>query len=176
MNLPWGSRSPLIAEPGDQKDTFNRGRQVSDKGMQWDLGPFHNSKGFCIVRCELRHHHDPIKLALRSLKLNKFDNLTMVVWFLSADEMAMVAPLVEDQRCCSFSEIEGLIWRLNEKIMTFSFVFLAEIFHAVVYLVSVCNFECLRAPVLCKRLCVRACRGWIWPSHKARGIGRPGPS
>ncbi|KAH0879576.1 hypothetical protein HID58_066970 [Brassica napus] len=29
--------------------------------------------------CELRHHHDPIKLALRSLKLNKFDNLTMVV-------------------------------------------------------------------------------------------------
>ena len=58
----------------------------------------------------------------------------------------------------SFSEIEGLIWRLNDKIVTLPFVFLAELFLFVVYLVSVCNFECLRAPVLCKRLCVCA---WI---------------
>ena len=58
----------------------------------------------------------------------------------------------------SFSEIEGLIWRLNKKIVTFPFVFLAELFLSVVYLVSVCNFKCLRAPVLCKRLCVHA---WI---------------
>ncbi|CAN6980806.1 unnamed protein product [Brassica oleracea var. botrytis] len=38
MKLPRGSRSPLIAESGDQKDTFNRGRQVSDNGMRRDLG------------------------------------------------------------------------------------------------------------------------------------------
>lgn len=35
-----GSRSPLIAEPGDQKDTFNRRRQVSNNGMGRDLGRF----------------------------------------------------------------------------------------------------------------------------------------
>ena len=58
----------------------------------------------------------------------------------------------------SFSEIEGLIWRLNEKIVTFPFVLLAELFLFVVYLVSVCNFQCLHAPVLCKRLCVHE---WI---------------
>ena len=38
MKLPRGSRSPLIAESGDQKDTFNRGRQVYDTGMRRDLG------------------------------------------------------------------------------------------------------------------------------------------
>ncbi|CAN6980808.1 unnamed protein product [Brassica oleracea var. botrytis] len=29
--------------------------------------------------CELRRHHDPTKLALRSLWLDKFANLTLVV-------------------------------------------------------------------------------------------------
>ena len=42
--------------------------------------------------------------------------------------------------------------------MTFPFVFLAELFLDFVYLVSVSNFECLCAQVLCKRLFVRA---WI---------------
>lgn len=42
MKLPQGSRSPLIAELVDQRDTFNRGRKVSDDGIRRDLGRFDN--------------------------------------------------------------------------------------------------------------------------------------
>ncbi|WZZ85790.1 hypothetical protein YC2023_114369 [Brassica napus] len=38
MKLPQGSRSPLIAELVDQRDTFNGGRKVSDDGIRRDLG------------------------------------------------------------------------------------------------------------------------------------------
>lgn len=69
--------SPLIAEPGDQKDKFNRVRQVSDHGMRQDLGRFDNSKSFCFFRCELRRYDDPMKLSLRFSRLNKL----VVVWF-----------------------------------------------------------------------------------------------
>ncbi|CAH8348336.1 unnamed protein product [Eruca vesicaria subsp. sativa] len=42
------------------------------------------------------------ELALEDLSLNTFGNLTMVVvCFLVADDMAMAAPLVEKQQCCS---------------------------------------------------------------------------
>ncbi|KAH0855242.1 hypothetical protein HID58_016696, partial [Brassica napus] len=52
------------------KDTFNRGRQVSNDGMRGDLGRFDNSKGFCIVRFEL-HRSRSDNACLRSLRLNK---------------------------------------------------------------------------------------------------------
>ncbi|KAH0929137.1 LOW QUALITY PROTEIN: hypothetical protein HID58_014864, partial [Brassica napus] len=58
------------------KDTFNRGRQVSNDGMRGDLGRFDNSKGFCIVRFEL-HRSRSDNACLRSLRLNKLDNLTV---------------------------------------------------------------------------------------------------
>ncbi|KAG2326072.1 hypothetical protein Bca4012_034797 [Brassica carinata] len=110
MKLPRGSRSPLIAEPEIKQMRLTEEDEFLIMGCDgiWDV--LTSQEAVSIVRRGLRRHDDPMRsareLALEALRLNTFDNLTVVVvCFLSADDMAAAtaAPTVEKQRCCSLT-------------------------------------------------------------------------
>ncbi|KAH0890652.1 hypothetical protein HID58_053081 [Brassica napus] len=60
----------MLANAGDGRAVLCRNGEAID--MSQDHKPIY-------LPCELRRHHDPTKLALRSLWLDKFANLTLVV-------------------------------------------------------------------------------------------------
>ncbi|CAN7104560.1 unnamed protein product [Brassica rapa subsp. narinosa] len=69
-NRDQSPRHSMVANAGDGRAVLCRNGEAID--MSQDHKPIY-------LPCELRRHHDPIKLALRSLKLDKFANLTVVV-------------------------------------------------------------------------------------------------
>ncbi|KAJ0258133.1 PPM-type phosphatase domain-containing protein [Hirschfeldia incana] len=108
MKLPRGSRSPLIAEPEIKQIRLTEDDEFLIMGCDgiWDV--LTSQEAVSIVRRGLRRHDDPMRsareLALEALRLNTFDNLTVVVvCFLPVDDMAAAAPTVEKQRCCSLT-------------------------------------------------------------------------
>ncbi|KAL0675398.1 hypothetical protein Bca4012_003379 [Brassica carinata] len=64
------TRHLMLANAGDGRAVLCRNGEAID--MSQDHKPIY-------LPCELRRHHDPTKLALRSLWLDKFANLTLVV-------------------------------------------------------------------------------------------------
>lgn len=107
MKLPRGSQSPLIAEPEIKQISLTEEDEFLIIGCDgiWDV--LTSQEAVSIVRRGLRRHDDPVRcareLALEALRLNTFDNLTVVVVsFSSVGDTAAVAP-VEKQRCCSLT-------------------------------------------------------------------------
>lgn len=109
MKLPRGSRSPLIAEPEIKQIRLTEEDEFLIMGCDgiWDV--LTSQEAVSIVRRGLRRHDDPMRsareLALEALRLNTFDNLTVVVvCFLPVDNVAVAAdPTVEKQMCCSLT-------------------------------------------------------------------------
>ncbi|KAL1189280.1 putative protein phosphatase 2C 49 [Cardamine amara subsp. amara] len=107
MKLPRGSQSPLIAEPEIKQINLTEEDEFLIIGCDgiWDV--LTSQEAVSIVRRGLRRHDDPMRcareLAMEALRLNTFDNLTVVVvCFSSLDDVAAVAA-VEKQRCCSLT-------------------------------------------------------------------------
>ncbi|VVB03584.1 unnamed protein product [Arabis nemorensis] len=109
MKLPRGSQSPLIAEPEIKQINLTEEDEFLIIGCDgiWDV--LTSQEAVSIVRRGLRRHDDPMRcareLAMEALRLNTFDNLTVVVvCFLSVDDAAAAAAsTVEKQRCCSLT-------------------------------------------------------------------------
>uniref|UniRef100_A0A1J3IP99 protein-serine/threonine phosphatase n=1 Tax=Noccaea caerulescens TaxID=107243 RepID=A0A1J3IP99_NOCCA len=107
MKLPRGSQSPLIAEPEIKQISLTEEDEFLIIGCDgiWDV--LTSQEAVSIVRRGLRRHDDPVRcareLAMEALRLNTFDNLTVVVVsFSSVGDTAAVAS-VEKQRCCSLT-------------------------------------------------------------------------
>ncbi|CAL9237253.1 unnamed protein product [Arabidopsis halleri] len=104
MKLPRGSQSPLIAEPEIKQISLTEEDEFLIIGCDgiWDV--LTSQEAVSIVRRGLRRHDDPMRcareLVMEALRLNTFDNLTVVVVCLSSvDDMAAA----EKQRCCSLT-------------------------------------------------------------------------
>lgn len=89
MKLPRGSLSPLIAEPEFRQAVLTEEDEFLIIGCDgiWDVMSSQHAVG--IVRRGLRRHDDPEQcardLVMEALRLNTFDNLTVIVVCFSAD-------------------------------------------------------------------------------------------
>ncbi|XP_010518408.1 PREDICTED: probable protein phosphatase 2C 49 [Camelina sativa] len=108
MKLPQGSQSPLIAEPEIKQINLTEEDEFLIIGCDgvWDV--LTSQEAVSIVRRGLRRHDDPMRcareLVMEALRLNTFDNLTVVVVCLSSvHDVAASATAIEKQRCCSLT-------------------------------------------------------------------------
>ncbi|KAJ4971969.1 hypothetical protein NE237_005068 [Protea cynaroides] len=109
MKLPRGSPSPLIAEPEFQQVVLTEDDEFLIIGCDgiWDV--MSSEHAVSVVRRGLRRHDDPEQgardLVMEALRLNTFDNLTViVVCFSSLDHQREPSPLRQRRlRCCSLS-------------------------------------------------------------------------
>ena len=116
MKLPRGSPSPLIAEPEFRQAVLTEDDEFLIIGCDgiWDV--MSSQHAVSIVRRGLRRHDNPEQcareLAMEALRLNTFDNLTVIVVCFSLESRD--DPLGPDQRpveqqkaprprCCSLS-------------------------------------------------------------------------
>lgn len=107
MKFPRGSASPLIAEPEFRRMDLTEEDEFLIIGCDgiWDVMSSQDAVG--LVRRGLRRHDDPEQcakdLVMEALRLNTFDNLTViVVCFSSLDHREPSSP-PRRFRCCSLS-------------------------------------------------------------------------
>ncbi|CAL0300197.1 unnamed protein product [Lupinus luteus] len=108
MKLPKGSSSPLIAQPEFRQVILSDDDEFFIMGCDgiWDVMSSQHAVG--LVRRGLRRHDDPEQcardLVMEALRLNTFDNLTVViVCFSSLDNRDSSPPSQRKLRCCSLS-------------------------------------------------------------------------
>ncbi|XP_027934972.1 probable protein phosphatase 2C 49 [Vigna unguiculata] len=110
MKLPKGGPSPLIAEPEFRQVVLTEDDEFLIIGCDgiWDV--MSSQHAVSLVRRGLRRHDDPEKcardLVMEALRLNTFDNLTVIiVCFSSLDHMEPEPspPRQRKLRCCSLS-------------------------------------------------------------------------
>ncbi|XP_027365538.1 probable protein phosphatase 2C 49 [Abrus precatorius] len=110
MKLPKGAPSPLIAEPELRQVILTEEDEFLIIGCDgiWDV--MSSQHAVSLVRRGLRRHDDPEKcardLVMEALRLNTFDNLTVIiVCFSSLDhsEPEPSPPRLRNLRCCSLS-------------------------------------------------------------------------
>ncbi|GAB2298512.1 hypothetical protein Dimus_032575 [Dionaea muscipula] len=88
MKFPKGSTSPLIADPEFRQITLTEDDEFLIIGCDgiWDV--MSSQQAVSITRRGLRHHNDPEQsaqdLIMEALRLNTFDNLTVIVVCLSS--------------------------------------------------------------------------------------------
>ncbi|KAM7484931.1 hypothetical protein LguiA_000940 [Lonicera macranthoides] len=107
MKLPFGSESPLTAEPDIQQIVLTEEDEFLIIGCDgiWDV--MSNQEAVSLVRRGLMNHDDPQQCARelvnQALRLDTSDNLTVIVVCFSAcrDKKPSVRPRL---RCCSLSE------------------------------------------------------------------------
>lgn len=107
MKFP-GSPSPLIAEPEFRQMFLTEDDEFLIIGCDgiWDV--MSSQQAVSLVRRGLRRHDDPEQcardLVMEALRLNTFDNLTViVVCFSSLDHWEPSPPRQRRFRCCSLS-------------------------------------------------------------------------
>ncbi|CAK9152853.1 unnamed protein product [Ilex paraguariensis] len=108
MKLPRGSASPLIAEPELQQIVLTEDDEFLVMGCDgiWDVMSSQQAVG--LVHRGLRRHGDPEQcardLVMEALRLNTFDNLTVIVVCLSSlDHREPSPPRQRRLKCCSLS-------------------------------------------------------------------------
>ncbi|KAL6008737.1 hypothetical protein ACLOJK_021963 [Asimina triloba] len=110
MKLPRGSPSPLIAEPEFRQVALTEDDEFLIIGCDgiWDV--MSSQHAVSVVRRGLRRHDDPEQcareLVMEALRLNTFDNLTVVVICFSSDRDGESPPERREParlRCCSLS-------------------------------------------------------------------------
>ncbi|KAH7516935.1 hypothetical protein FEM48_Zijuj09G0008500 [Ziziphus jujuba var. spinosa] len=110
MKLPRGSSSPLIAEPEFRQVVLTEDDEFLIIGCDgiWDV--MSSQDAVSLVRRGLRRHDDPEQcardLVMEALRLNTFDNLTVIVVCFSPVDHGDPSPPRQQQRrlrCCSLS-------------------------------------------------------------------------
>ncbi|KAL6968692.1 protein-serine,threonine phosphatase [Sarracenia purpurea var. burkii] len=109
MKLPRGSASPLIADPEFRQMVLTEDDEFLIIGCDgiWDV--MSSQHAVSLVRRGLRRHDDPEQcardLVMEALRLNTFDNLTViVVCFTSLDHREPSPPRQQRRlKCCSLS-------------------------------------------------------------------------
>ncbi|XP_058770325.1 probable protein phosphatase 2C 49 [Vicia villosa] len=110
MKLPRGVPSPLIAEPEFRQMVLTDDDEFLIIGCDgiWDV--MSSQHAVSLVRKGLRRHDDPDKcardLVMEALRLNTFDNLTVIIICLSSIDHGESEPSPPPQRklrCCSLS-------------------------------------------------------------------------
>ncbi|XP_004495879.1 probable protein phosphatase 2C 49 [Cicer arietinum] len=110
MKLPRGTPSPLIAEPEFHQVVLTEDDEFLIIGCDgiWDV--MSSQHAVSLVRKGLRRHDDPEKcardLVMEALRLNTFDNLTVIIVCLSSldnGEAESSPPPQRKLRCCSLS-------------------------------------------------------------------------
>ncbi|KAF7804961.1 putative protein phosphatase 2C 49 [Senna tora] len=108
MKFPRGSPSPLIAEPEFRQVVLTEDDEFLIIGCDgiWDV--MTSQHAVSLVRRSLRRHDDPAQcardLVMEALRLNTFDNLTVIVICLSSvDHREQSPPSQRKLRCCSLS-------------------------------------------------------------------------
>ncbi|XP_044491227.1 probable protein phosphatase 2C 49 [Mangifera indica] len=108
MKFPWGSRSPLIAEPEFQQMVLTEDDEFLIIGCDgiWDV--MSSQHAVNLVHRGLRRHDDPEQcardLVMGALRLNTFDNLTVIIiCFTSLDHREPSPPQQRRTRCCKIS-------------------------------------------------------------------------
>ncbi|XP_060174653.1 probable protein phosphatase 2C 47 isoform X2 [Lycium barbarum] len=108
--LPCGSASPLIAEPEFRQILLSEDDEFLIIGCDgiWDV--MSSQQAVNLVRRGLRRHDDPEQcakdLVMEALRLNTFDNLTVIIVCFTASLDHPDQPSQSRQRrlrCCSFS-------------------------------------------------------------------------
>ncbi|KAL8527150.1 hypothetical protein ACS0TY_005139 [Phlomoides rotata] len=105
MKLPRGSSSPLIAEPEFRRITLTEDDEFLIIGCDgiWDV--MSSQQAVSLVRRGLRRHDDPEQcakeLVMEALRLNTFDNLTVIIVCFTSVETPTTRP--RRLRCCSLS-------------------------------------------------------------------------
>lgn len=112
MKFPRGSASPLIAEPEFRQVVLTEDDEFLIMGCDgiWDV--MTSQQAVSLVRRGLRRHDDPEQcardLVMEALRLNTFDNLTVIViCFSSPDQFEPTPPRPRRLRCCSLT-VEAL--------------------------------------------------------------------
>lgn len=107
MKLPHGSPSPLIAEPECRQVVLTEEDEfliIACDGI-WDV--MSSQQAVNVVRQGLQRHDDPERcardLVLQALRLDSFDNLTVVVVCFSSFHRDNPLPLQRKLRYCSLS-------------------------------------------------------------------------
>ncbi|KAI8522527.1 hypothetical protein RHMOL_Rhmol13G0003700 [Rhododendron molle] len=108
MKLPRGSASPLIADPEFRQVDLTEDDEFLIMGCDgiWDV--MSSQQAVSLVRRGLRRHDDPEQcakdLVMEALRLNTFDNLTViVVCFTSLDHTEPSPSRQRRFRCCTLS-------------------------------------------------------------------------
>ncbi|KAL7112427.1 hypothetical protein ACP275_04G003200 [Erythranthe tilingii] len=108
MKFPRGSSSPLIAEPEFRQIILTEEDEFLVIGCDgiWDV--MSSQQAVSLVRRGLRRHDDPEQcakdLVMEALRLNTFDNLTVVVVSFTGLDQAEQSPTRQKKlRCCSLS-------------------------------------------------------------------------
>ncbi|CAH9078952.1 unnamed protein product [Cuscuta europaea] len=108
MKLPHGSQSPLIAEPELKQILLTEDDEFLIIGCDgiWDV--MSSQEAVSLVRRGLRRHDDPEQcakdLVMEALRLNTFDNLTVIIVCFTSFEHLELSPTRHPRfRCCSFS-------------------------------------------------------------------------
>ncbi|XP_068335846.1 probable protein phosphatase 2C 49 [Pyrus communis] len=108
MKFPRGSSSPLIAEPEFRQVVLTEDDEFLIIGCDgiWDV--MSSQHAVSLVRRGLRRHDDPEQcardLVMEALRLNTFDNLTVIVVCFSPLEHRDLSPQRERRlKCCSLS-------------------------------------------------------------------------
>ncbi|URD92581.1 phosphatase 2C [Musa troglodytarum] len=113
MKMPRGSPSPLIAEPEFRQAVLTEDDEFLIIGCDgiWDV--MSSQRAVSIVRKGLRRHDDPERcareLVMEALRLNTFDNLTVIVICFSDEYCTSSTPPRDEQqqsrlRCCLSTE------------------------------------------------------------------------
>uniref|UniRef100_M1A2R0 Protein phosphatase-2C n=2 Tax=Solanum TaxID=4107 RepID=M1A2R0_SOLTU len=108
MKLPRGSASPLIAEPEFRQIVLTEEDEfliIACDGI-WDV--LSSQQAVSLVRRGLRRHDDPEQcakdLVMEALRLNTFDNLTVIVVCFTSPDHQELSPMRHRRlRSCSFS-------------------------------------------------------------------------
>jgi protein phosphatase 2C family protein 2/3 len=108
MKLPRGSASPLIADPEFRRVDLTEDDEFLIIGCDgiWDV--MSSQQAVSLVRRGLRRHDDPEQcakdLVMEALRLNTFDNLTVIVVCFTSLDHTEPSPLRPRRlRCCSLS-------------------------------------------------------------------------
>lgn len=127
LKMPRGSPSPLIAEPEFRQAVLTEDDEFLIIGCDgiWDV--MSSQRAVSIVRKGLRRHDDPERcareLVMEALRLNTFDNLTVIVICFSDEYCTSSTPPRDEQqqsrlRCCKSLSTEALCnlrsWLANE--------------------------------------------------------------
>ncbi|KAK4282600.1 hypothetical protein QN277_013958 [Acacia crassicarpa] len=118
MKLPRGSPSPLIAEPEFRQVVLTEDDEFLILGCDgiWDV--MSSQQAVSLVRRSLRRHDDPEKgardLVMEALRLNAFDNLTVIVVCFTSPDHRELSPAQRLSRCSLSTQALGSLRSLLE--------------------------------------------------------------
>ncbi|PIN00425.1 Serine/threonine protein phosphatase [Handroanthus impetiginosus] len=119
MKLPYGSASPLTAEPELQQTLLTEDDEFLIIGCDgiWDV--LSNQEAVALVRRELRHHNDPQQCARelinQALRRDTCDNITAIVVCFSSQESQEPVPSRRSRfRICMSEEARNKLRSLIE--------------------------------------------------------------